>query len=140
MRSSEVCGGETVPGIPGAHAQSAILLGLLSGMRIFFPGVRYFTFGNIDGLAQDCGLVQDCSNFIANALELTQSCPKPSVYLISGKMITLFDEIVFCDYHQTSNIRSTFVGNKFVDHSDVVGASAVGASPTTSSFSAWHVA
>ena len=39
------------------------------------------------------------------------------------------------DYRQVSNIRRTLVGNKIVDHSNVVGASAVGAAPTTSSFS-----
>ena len=39
------------------------------------------------------------------------------------------------DYCQVSNIRRTLVGNKIVDHSDVVGASPVGAAPTTSSFS-----
>ena len=39
------------------------------------------------------------------------------------------------DYRQTSNIICTLVGNKIVDHSDVVGASPVGAAPTTSSFS-----
>ena len=33
--------------------------------------------------------------------------------------------------HQTSYIRGTFVGNKIVDHSDVVGASPAGAAPTT---------
>ena len=38
-------------------------------------------------------------------------------------------------YCQTSNISYTLVGNKIVDHSDVVGASPVGAAPTTSSFS-----
>ena len=38
-------------------------------------------------------------------------------------------------YRQVSNIRRTFVDNKIVDHSDVVGASPVGAAPTTSSFS-----
>ena len=38
-------------------------------------------------------------------------------------------------YWQTSNIRHSLVGNKIVDHSDVVGASPVGAVPTTSSFS-----
>ena len=38
-------------------------------------------------------------------------------------------------YHKTSNISRTLVGNKIVDHSDVVGASTVGAAPTTSSFS-----
>ena len=43
-------------------------------------------------------------------------------------------------YRKTSNIRRTFVGNKIVDHSDVVGASPVGAAPTTSSFSTWHLA
>ena len=37
-------------------------------------------------------------------------------------------------YRQVS-IRRTLVGNKTVDHSDVVGALPVGAAPTTSSFS-----
>ena len=36
---------------------------------------------------------------------------------------------------QTPNITRTLVGNHIVDHSDVVGASPVGAAPTTSSFS-----
>ena len=39
------------------------------------------------------------------------------------------------NYRKTSNIRRTLAGNKIVDHSDVVGASPVGAAPTTSSFS-----
>ena len=38
-------------------------------------------------------------------------------------------------YRQVSNIRRTLVVNYIVDHSDVVGASPVGAAPTTSSFS-----
>ena len=38
-------------------------------------------------------------------------------------------------YHQVSNIRRTLLGNEIVDHSDVVGASPVGAAPTSSSFS-----
>ena len=37
-------------------------------------------------------------------------------------------------YHQIYDISRTLVGNKIVDHSDVVGASPVGAAPTTSSF------
>ena len=41
---------------------------------------------------------------------------------------------------KTSNISRTLVGNKIVDHSDVVGASPVGAAPTTSSFSTKHPA
>ena len=44
-------------------------------------------------------------------------------------------DIVICvasAYRQVSNIRRTLVGNKIVDHSDVVG---VGAAPTISSFS-----
>ena len=40
------------------------------------------------------------------------------------------------EYRQTSNINRTLVDNKIVDHSDVVGASPVGAAPTISSFSA----
>ena len=38
-------------------------------------------------------------------------------------------------YHETSNITHTLVGNIIIDNSDVVGASPVGAAPTTSSFS-----
>ena len=38
-------------------------------------------------------------------------------------------------YSQTSNIKRALVGNKIVDHSDVIGASPVDAAPTTSSFS-----
>ena len=38
-------------------------------------------------------------------------------------------------YRKTSNISRTFVGDRIVDNSDVVGASPVGAAPTTSSFS-----
>ena len=38
-------------------------------------------------------------------------------------------------YRKTSCISRTLVGNKIVDNSDVVGASPVGAAPTTSSFS-----
>ena len=40
----------------------------------------------------------------------------------------------YIDYHQTFNISRPLVGNKIVDHSDVVGASHVGTAPTTSSF------
>ena len=43
-------------------------------------------------------------------------------------------------YHQTSNIGRTSVGNKIVDHSDVVGASPVSTAPTTSSFSTKYMA
>ena len=44
--------------------------------------------------------------------------------------------VLFCEYYrQTSNISRTLVGNKIVDHSDVVGASPVGTAPATSPFS-----
>ena len=43
-------------------------------------------------------------------------------------------------YRKTSNISGNLVGNKIVDHSDVVGASPVVAAPTTSSFSTWQLA
>ena len=42
---------------------------------------------------------------------------------------------VFSKYRKSSNKSRTLVGNKVVDHSDVVGASPVGAAPTTSSCS-----
>ena len=51
-----------------------------------------------------------------------------------GKVLT------YRTYRQVSNIRRILVGNEIVDHSDVVGASPVGAAPTTSSFSTQHMA
>ena len=43
--------------------------------------------------------------------------------------------MLYFEYRQTSNISRAFMGNKIADHSDAVGASPVGAAPTTSSFS-----
>ena len=68
--------------------------------------------------------MQKRRNSIANAMELSLFCIKPSIWLCDNY-----------NYRQVSNIRRTLVGNKIVDHSDVVGASPVGAAPTTSSFS-----
>ena len=47
----------------------------------------------------------------------------------------LFPSLTTANYRKTSNISRTLVVNKNVDNSDVVGASPVGAAPTTSSFS-----
>ena len=43
-------------------------------------------------------------------------------------------------YRQTSNIKRFSVGNIIIDHSYVVGASPVGAAPTTSPVSTYHLA
>ena len=51
------------------------------------------------------------------------------------KIILMFDDYETYMYRQISNMRRSIVGNKIVDHSDVVGVSPVGAAPTTSSFS-----
>ena len=53
----------------------------------------------------------------------------------SANETTLKDIMVKTDYRKTSNISRTLLGNKIVDNSDVVGASPVGAAPTTSSLS-----
>ena len=44
------------------------------------------------------------------------------------------------NYRETSIISRTLIGNKIVDHSDVVGASPVGAAPTTSTFPTQYLA
>ena len=49
-------------------------------------------------------------------------------------------EAAILKYREVSNIRRTSVGNTIVNHSDVVGAWPVGAAPTTSSFSTYHLA
>ena len=49
--------------------------------------------------------------------------------------MNLYERMKIGNYRQVSNIRRNLMDNKIVDHSDVVGASPVGAAPTTSSFS-----
>ena len=59
-------------------------------------------------------------------------------------MLVIFQKLGFkwkrFSYRQVSSIKRTLEGNQIVDHSDVVGASPVGAAPTTSSFSTWYLA
>ena len=50
-------------------------------------------------------------------------------------MHTYVQSSAIITYRQTSNISRTLLGNIIVDNSDVVGASPVGAAPTTSSLS-----
>ena len=56
-------------------------------------------------------------------------------YINAGADIYAYIRLSQSIHRQVSNIRRTLVVNKIVDHSDVVGASPVGAAPTTSSFS-----
>ena len=92
------------------------------------------------------GLMQERRNSIANALELRLSCINPSIRCSTvGAFFTSLSSVfptrwswwktVNKTYRKVSNIRRTLVGNKIVDHSDVVGTSPVGVAPTTSSFS-----
>ena len=89
-------------------------------------------YGDIDGLAQDC------SYSSASIIELLQSCTKSSIltfwHIITDAHLLGHHNLMTCKdsfkrYRIVSNIRGTLVGNKIVDHSDVVGASPVGAVP-----------
>ena len=62
-----------------------------------------------------------------------------TIRILQNIFLAIWNEISHY-YRQVSNIRRTLLGNKFVDHSDVVGASPVGAAPTTSSFSTYRLA
>ena len=55
-------------------------------------------------------------------------------YFKSVTNVTERSELVL-KYSQTSAKRLILVGNKIVDHSDVVGAPPVGSAPTSSPFS-----
>ena len=64
----------------------------------------------------------------------------PYINAINPLWLVMHYGLQSSEYCKTCNIRPTLVGNKIVDHSDVVGASPVGAAPTTSSFSTKHLA
>ena len=64
--------------------------------------------------------------------------PNQKVYDFNWQVISCNQDLDNMDknyYRQVSGIRLTLFGNKIVDNSDVVGASPVGAAPTTSSLS-----
>ena len=77
-------------------------------------------------------------NYMADDVPVTQgaraSAAMVLTYLFWNIAASTPDGLVVY-YRKVSNIRRTLLGNKIVDHSDVVGASPVGAAPTTSSFS-----
>ena len=73
-----------------------------------------------------------CWEMEATRLTPLPSSPRSNTYITND--ILTKDEVNFY-YRQVSNIRRTLLDNQIVDHSDVVGASPVGATPTTSSFS-----
>ena len=64
--------------------------------------------------------------------DISLTAMNPVLMLLTG---VISESIWKKKYRQVSNISRTLGGNKIVDHSDVVGASPVGAAPTTSSFS-----
>ena len=72
------------------------------------------------------GLVHDCSNAIANALELLQSCTKPSIYSVTMRDTGYGFSHEFTydtpeltrdgEYRKVSNIRCTKFQNLSVSH------------------------
>ena len=92
---------------------------LLAKWQQFCLGLNEISLWNINSLSVYVYVIlltQFCLNILASALE-----GLPLKYK-------------YHKYRKVSNIRRTLVGNKIVDHSDVVGASPAGAAPTTSSF------
>ena len=79
------------------------------------------------------------SNVITKC-HLRMSCSLFPLGLCRSQVVTTVIGAYMWVCHKTSNIRRTLVGNTIVDHSDVLGALPVGAAPTTSSFSTWHLA
>ena len=59
---------------------------------------------------------------------------------ISGSTSPVSSKLHELVYRQISDIEGTLVGNKIVDHLDIVGAASVSTAPTTSSCFTWHLA
>ena len=68
-----------------------------------------------------------------NSQALEQLYGYPSISKVTLKETDRIDVNLIITHRQASDISRTLAGNKIVDHSDVVGAAPVGATPTTSS-------
>ena len=76
-----------------------------------------------------------------NFVNLFTMCYKLGLdYLQQGLVFFTSSSSPYPMNRQISNISHTLVGNKIVYRSDVVGASPVGAAPTSFSFWTWHLA
>ena len=87
-----------------------------------------------------CCQIHAAFNFIAKLLFFPTSHVVirllfPDIVILASYLMDHSNLIINISYSHISNISGTLVGNNIVDHSDVVGASPVGAAPTTSSFS-----
>ena len=88
----------------------------------------YFEFSY--SMYHSTGIFLNLAHTIVTATILIHNC----LQIFKSLMLHSAAAIPHYKYRQISNIRRTLVGNKIVDHSDIVGASPVGAAPTTSSF------
>ena len=86
-------------------------------------------------------LISDFSRNNTERFTFKQKYHVDLTYILIIMYTTLYPLFHVCSvfyimiYRRVSNIRRTLAGNQIVDHSDVVGASPVGAAPITSSFS-----
>ena len=113
----------------------------MSTYIIFRPRLIKHWWGNNTGNLRVWGC---CLEFL-HGIMYQENFIKVSLKMPASKSIQLLpcgvrDDhhyvIQYLNYRQTSNTIRTIAGNTIVDHSDVVGASPVGAAPTTSLFSA----
>ena len=110
----------------------------MSTYSIFRPRLIKHCWGNNTGSLRVWGC---CLEFLhgimyhENSIKVFIENACIGKYSIAAKWCA--DHVIqYSNYRQTSNTILTLVGNKIVDHSDVVEASPVGATPTTSSSSA----
>ena len=68
-------------------------------------------------------------------MKAVQANNREIIPVVSQGIISHGIDPLWLDYRKVSNIRRTLVSNTIGDHSDIVGATPVGAAPTTSSFS-----
>ena len=97
----------------------------------------------------DCNFLHSCTSCFCVKKFYSRMCEWSASSLYNIKLLNFRACFVVCLVrihwvwwkHTLKPItRRTWVGNKIVDHSDVVGASPVGAAPTTSSLSTQHLA
>ena len=55
-------------------------------------------------------------------VQVISSCLQATSHSLLEPMLTKIHDLTWCHWAQTSNISHTLVGNKIIDHSDVVGA------------------
>ena len=124
----------TIPGMYSIHIVNRLLVDGINAIVYIYilPGEETWSLGILINWRENAAGSKHPLTYVLLRVLIKIDMLKKITYIC---ILYHFATMRLCKYRKTFGISRALVGNKIVDNSDVVGASPVGAAPTTSSFS-----